>query len=340
MPSSIHSYGGRSTTSIATTRSRTMAGSRKVKLKWWERRPIIRNAIFTDLQKGSYLAAIYTLIESLFQISLAIFDTYCLAEAAPGTTHFRSFGISFLFVYSGNQHIRRTLMVIAVILFIGAVYLLVSSLILMTALRKEHEIKFVHWLRAMAVFTAWRTLTIIFQSLVNDLYFGYHQAMLIIWFLLIGVNVFVWMIVYANYQELSDITRLEDMAKLKMSTLSSLNASRSLSRHSLDSTGQYKIGAGGSVSSQPSPQIYPHHMHHHHQQQHHHQPGGHSGLGGGREPRSSTSSAASYSIQPSPRTSSGHNNTIPMACYNPNGQPSPAQRSHTTSRSTPSTAPV
>ena len=143
--------------------------------------------------------------------------------------------------------------------------------------------------------------------------------MLIIWFLLTIVNVFAWLVVYSNYQELSDITRLEDMAKLKMSTLSSLNASRSLSRHSLDSTGQYKIGGGGSVSSQPSPQIYPHHAH-----------PGHSGV-----PRSSTSSAASYSIQPSPRT--GHN-TIPMACYNPNGQPSP--RSHTTSRSTPSTAPV
>lgn len=62
MPSSIHSYGARSTTSIATTRSRTLAGSRKVKLKWWERKPIIRNAIFTDLQKGSYIAAIYTLV--------------------------------------------------------------------------------------------------------------------------------------------------------------------------------------------------------------------------------------------------------------------------------------
>lgn len=124
-------------------------------------------------------------IESLFQISLAIFDTYCLAEASPGSTHFRSFGISFLFVYSGNPHsisiensflfiwlqlffsVRRTLIAIAVILFCAAVYLLVSSLILMTALRKEHEIKFIHWLRAMAFFIVWKTLTIIFQSLVN-----------------------------------------------------------------------------------------------------------------------------------------------------------------------------
>ncbi len=37
----------------------------------------------------------------------------------------------------------------------------------MTALRKEHEIKFKHWLRAMGLFIIWRTLTIIFQSIVN-----------------------------------------------------------------------------------------------------------------------------------------------------------------------------
>ena len=38
------------------------------------------------------------------QICLAIFDLYCLIEAAPGSKHSRNFGISFLFVYSGNQH--------------------------------------------------------------------------------------------------------------------------------------------------------------------------------------------------------------------------------------------
>ena len=135
--------------------------------------------------------------------------------------------------------------------------------------------------------------------------------MLVIWLLLTTVNVFAWLVVFSNYQELSDLTRLEDLAKLKMSTLSSLDASRSLSHHSLDS-GAYKYG-GGSVSSQPSPQIYHH----------------------GHTPRGSTSSAASYSMQPSPRT--GHL-TIPMACYNPNGQPSPRSHLTSTSRSTPSTA--
>lgn len=68
----------------------------------------------------------------------------------------------------------------------------------------------------------------------------------------------MWLVVYSNYQELSDITRLEDMAKLKMSTLSSLNASRSFSHHSLDSANPYGR-YGGPSSLQPSPQIYSHH---------------------------------------------------------------------------------
>lgn len=86
--------------------------------------------------------------------------------------------------------------------------------------------------------------------------------MLLLWTAAIMSDVFVWLVVYSNYQELSDITRLEDMAKLKMSTLSSLNASRSFSHHSLDSANPYgRYGAGPSSVSQSlqaSPQIYRH----------------------------------------------------------------------------------
>ncbi|UXI22347.1 hypothetical protein NH340_JMT08290 [Sarcoptes scabiei] len=253
MPPSIHSVGARSVTSITTNRSRTLLGSRKTKLHWWEQRPILSNAFFIDLQKGSYLAAIFTL-------------------AAPGTKHSRNFGISFMFVYSGNQHIRRILMTVSVLLAISAFYLLFSSIILMNALRKEHELKFRHWLRAMAIFIVIRFLSIIFQSIVNDLFFTYHQFMLILWFLLMIIDVFIWLVVYSNYQELSDITRLEDMAKLKMSTMSSLNASRTFSHHSLDSTNPYGRYGGpgvvvpgsvtGNSSLQPSPQIYHHSLVH------------------------------------------------------------------------------
>lgn len=242
-------------TSIASARSNrsrvtvahSLPGSTYQPPRWWQRRPILKTAFLTDLQKGSYFAAIFTLVEAIFQILIAVFDLYCLIEARPGSRHFRSFGFSFVFVYAGNEIIRYLLIASALILLLAASYLLVSSLILMAALKKEHEIKFKHWIYSSALFIICRTVTIFFQSIVNDMYFGYHQAMLIIWLLLLAADVFAFLIVVSNYQELSNITKLEDMAKLKMSTLSSLNT-RSLSHHSLDS---YK-GAYGTVNMGPS----------------------------------------------------------------------------------------
>ena len=64
-PSSI--YGSRSMTSIASARSRatiahSLPGSTKLQPRWWQRRPILNTAFLTDLQKGSYFAAIFTLV--------------------------------------------------------------------------------------------------------------------------------------------------------------------------------------------------------------------------------------------------------------------------------------
>lgn len=120
----------------------------------------------------------------------------------------------------------------------------------MAALRKEHEVKFKNWIRAMALFIVIRTLSLLFQSIVNDLYFLYHQSMLLFWFIINTLNVFAFLVVVSNYQELTNITRLEDMARLKLSTISSLNASRSLSHHSLDS-----CKGANYVNSHPSPSV-------------------------------------------------------------------------------------
>ncbi|KAG8190709.1 hypothetical protein JTE90_004212 [Oedothorax gibbosus] len=206
--------------------------------KWYRRRPFLVKAVFTDLQKGSYAAAVYSIVESTLMIILAIFDIYCLAEAQPGSIHYRYFGISFLFVYSGNQHVRNLLIFCSVISFIFSICLILASAILMKALKKEFEQKFRPWLLAMFLFTVWRLIAIFYRSIVNDLYFSYHQAMLVIWIMLCAANVFMWLIVLSNYQELADITRLEDMAKLKMGTMSSLNQSHSISHHSVESMKQ------------------------------------------------------------------------------------------------------
>lgn len=41
---------------------------------------------------------------AMFTIATAIFDVYCLAMAAPGSTHYGYFLISYEFVYVGNKH--------------------------------------------------------------------------------------------------------------------------------------------------------------------------------------------------------------------------------------------
>jgi hypothetical protein len=260
MPSSIHSgISGRSVGSLAstlTTRSkRSVAASQKLKLKWWQRRPILKTAYLLDLQKGSYAAALFTLVESALLLILSLFDLYCLLVARPGSRHFRSFGFSFLFVYSGNRYVRYALILTSSLLILQAIALAITSCIIIPALKKEHELKFRPWLWVMTIFVCFRTVAIIFQSVANDLYFTYHQVMLIIWLILIPFNIFVLLVVYSNYQELSDITKIEDMAKLKMSTLSSLQGSRTfshMSNQSLDST--YRMQHYGAlVNSNPSP---------------------------------------------------------------------------------------
>lgn len=259
MPSSIHSgISGRSVGSLAstlTTRSkRSIAASQKLKLKWWQRRPILKTAYLLDLQKGSYAAAIFTLAESVLLLFLSLFDLYCLLEARPGSRHFRSFGFSFLFVYSGNRYVRYALILTTSLLSVAALALFMSSCIIIPALKKEYELKFRPWLLIMTIFVTFRTFATLFQSIANDLYFTYHQAMLLLWLILIPLNVFALLVVYSNYQELSDITKIEDMAKLKMSTLSSLQGSRTLSHmsnQSLDSTYRH-YGATG-INSNPSP---------------------------------------------------------------------------------------
>lgn len=186
---------------------------------------------------------------------MALFDLYCLFEARPGSRHFRSFGFSFLFVYSGNRYVRQALILTTSLLALCAIALFISSFIIIPALKKEYELKFRPWLYVMTVFIGFRTFATIFQSIANDLYFTYHQAMLLFWLILIPLNTFALLVVYSNYQELSDITKIEDMAKLKMSTLSSLQGSRTLSHmsnQSLDSTYGRHYGAAG-VNSNPSP---------------------------------------------------------------------------------------
>uniref|UniRef100_A0A336LQI4 CSON001065 protein n=1 Tax=Culicoides sonorensis TaxID=179676 RepID=A0A336LQI4_CULSO len=210
----------RSTTTISgtTRRSRSM---KSVAVPWYQK-PILHN---TDIQKAAFFTGLFALFVSIFTIFTAVFDLYCLAMAAPGSTHYGYYIISYEFVYVGNVHIRNTLIVFALFSFVGACILFVTSLMLIIALRKEHEKKIMPWLWCFAVFICFRFFALLFFSIVNDLIFAYNIFITLIWCLIVPAGLYGWLTVYSLYVELADLTKLEDLAHLRMGTMQSLNAS-------------------------------------------------------------------------------------------------------------------
>ncbi|BES94698.1 unnamed protein product [Nesidiocoris tenuis] len=216
---SVYSHMTRSTSNLKSSRS-----VRSLKIPWYKR-PIVADAYFLNLQRGSLIGAIYSLVLSIFTIITGVFDIYCLAMAVPGSTHYGYYFISYQFVYVGNRHVRNTLLVMAIFSVLSAITVLVTSVMLIMALRKEHEKKVVPWLYCFAVFTCLRFLAWLFFAIVNDLIFAYNIIMVFFWALFCIANIYAWILVYSLYLELSDLTKLEDLAHLRMGTMQSLNAS-------------------------------------------------------------------------------------------------------------------
>ncbi|GLG99514.1 Uncharacterized protein GBIM_05966 [Gryllus bimaculatus] len=218
-PSVYSHVTNRSSANLKSSRS-----TRSIRVPWYQR-PILQNAVVLDIQRASVLTGTYSLLLSFFTISHSVFDIYCLAMATPGSNHYGYFIISFEFVYVGSVHVRNSLIVWALFSLIGGFVIMVTSIILIVALRKEHEKKMVPWLYSFAVFTLFRLFAFIFCSIVNDMIFGYNIAMCLLWILFTVASVYGWLLVYSLYLELADLTKLEDLAHLRMGTLASLNAS-------------------------------------------------------------------------------------------------------------------
>lgn len=172
---------------------------------------------------------------------------YCLGLTKPGVTHYGFYIMSFQFVYVGNPHVRNSLIVFALFSAVAAIPFFVTSCMLLRALRKEIEKSMLPWLFASAVFFIWRTFAIIFASIVNDMIFGYHVAMCLLWIMFILLGAFGWVVVYSLYLELSDLTKLEDLAHLRLGTMSSLNVTRSIAG-SVPSTPYDMHSTGGSTA--------------------------------------------------------------------------------------------
>ncbi|XP_066584286.1 uncharacterized protein pasi2 [Prorops nasuta] len=222
------SMGTPSVYSHVTTRSsanlRSSRSVKSVKIPWYQK-PILTNAYVLDIQRGAMFTAIFSVFLAFFTICLSVFDIYCLAQAAPGSVHYGYYIISYEFVYVGNQHIRNALIMFALFSMLGGIVVFVTSLMLIRALRKEYEKKMVPWLYSFAVFTVFRLFAFIFFSIVNDMIFAYNILMCLLWIVFICFSIYGWLVVYSLYLELSDLTRLEDLAHLRIGTMQSLNAS-------------------------------------------------------------------------------------------------------------------
>ncbi len=110
---------------------------------------------------------------------------------------------------------RNLLIVAAVFSLLGGLALLITSVMLLDALRKEQEPAFVAWLWTMAFFTVWRIVSWVYGSIVNDLIFAYNIIMFVAWLVFNVLNPLAFICIYSLYLELNDLTKIQDLAKLK-----------------------------------------------------------------------------------------------------------------------------
>lgn len=76
------------------------------------------------------------------------------------------------------------------------------------------------WLFSFAAFTVFRLIAWLFSSIANDPIFGYNFTMILLGALFNVINVYGWILVYSLYLELFDLTKLEDLAHLRVCILS------------------------------------------------------------------------------------------------------------------------
>ncbi|KAJ3651739.1 hypothetical protein Zmor_017757 [Zophobas morio] len=211
-------------TSRSTANLRSSRSIKSLKIPWY-RRPLITDSIILDVQRAAVLMAVFSLLLSIFTVITACFDLYCYAMAVPGSVHTGYYAISYQFIFVGSRHVRNALVMFAALSILLAIAVFVTSIMLIVALRKEYEKKIVPWLYAFAIFTIFRLFAYLFFSIVNDLIFAYNILMCLLWTVFLAISIYGWILIYSLYIELSDLTRLEDLAHLRMGTMQSLNAS-------------------------------------------------------------------------------------------------------------------
>ncbi|QQP35098.1 Uncharacterized protein FKW44_023228, partial [Caligus rogercresseyi] len=153
----------------------------------WYKKPLLRNALYTNLQKGAWHVGFYSLILSLWTIFTSSFDIYCLEEAKPGTSH-TGYSSSARIRICGQSPVRNLLITVSVFSLFGGIALCITSILLLNGLRKEYEVSFKPYLYVSGVFTIWKLLAWLFCAVVNDMIFAYHIIMFIAWLILTSLT--------------------------------------------------------------------------------------------------------------------------------------------------------
>lgn len=83
--------------------------------------------------------------------------------------------------------------------------------------KQEYEKKMVPWIWAFGIFTVFRLLAYLFFSIVNDMIFAYNIIICLLWTAFLVISIYGWILVYSLYIELTDLTKLEDLAHLRVS---------------------------------------------------------------------------------------------------------------------------
>lgn len=186
--------------------------------------PILTKGFFTTIPKAANIVGIFSIIQSLFTIVTSAFDIYSLVLAEPGVVHTGAYFISYEFVYAGNPHVRNSLIVFSLFSLLSGTALLIASAVMLHALTSEDESRIRPWLLVMFIHSSWKCFSIVYFSIVNDLYYTYHGLMCFVWSIMILFNIYSWVVVWSFFNELSEVSKLEDIAHMKMGTMTSLNA--------------------------------------------------------------------------------------------------------------------
>ena len=75
----------------------------------------------------------------------------------------------------------------------------------------------------MGIFTPWRIIAWTYAAVVNDMIFAYNIIMFIAWLIFNILNVLSFICIYSLYLELNDLTKIQDLARLKVIFLKSLS---------------------------------------------------------------------------------------------------------------------